>query len=118
MGCGQSKEIPTNQKPASELLTNQGAVEVTMKTTEDNDMKTANKIEMVEEEKETVKEDSVDEDEGGEEISKEDPVVTVEAPQHKEAAEDIKGADIEDAFRDSINQSSASDLLGFGQFMN
>ena len=114
MGCGQSKEIPTNQKPASELLTNQGAVEVTIKTTEDDDMKTANKIEMIEEEKEAVKEDNVDDDEGVEEISKEDPVVTVEAPQHKEAAEDIKGSaevikgtDIED----STSQSTASDLL-------
>ena len=27
MGCGQSKEVLTNQKPASELLTNQSAVE-------------------------------------------------------------------------------------------
>ena len=118
MGCGQSKEIPTNQKPASELLTNQGAVEVTIKTTEDDDMKTANKIETVEEEKETVKEDSVDDDEGVEEISKEAPVVTVEALQHKEAAgdikgtdEDIKGADIEDTIKDSTSHSTASDLL-------
>ena len=122
MGCGQSKEVLTNQKSASELLTNQklaselltnqGVLEAVAKMIEDDDMKTANKIETVEEEKETDKENSVCDDKGVEEISKEEPVVTVE-PLHLQpkGAADIKGADVEDAVKDSTNQSAASDIL-------
>ena len=107
MGCGQSKEPLTNQKPASELMTNHIAMEaVALKMVE-----SVNKIERVEEEEDGNgdKDDIEKNEEDVFNTLKEDPVVTVEAAQDiKEADEDIKEAEM---VEDSTNEGKVSDIL-------
>ena len=110
MGCGQSKEPLTNQKPASELLTNHIAMEaVALKMVE-----SVNKIERVEEEEDgNGEKDDIEKIE--EDVSntlKQDPVVTVEAAQDiKEADEVIKEAEMMDSMKESTNEGKVSDIL-------
>ena len=111
MGCGQSKEPLTNQKPASELLTNHIAMEaVALKMVE-----SVNKIERVEEEEENGDKDDIEKIEDEEDVSNilnEDIVVTVEAAQDiKDADEVIKEAEMMESMKESTNEGKVSDIL-------
>ena len=104
MGCGQSKDPLTNQKPVSELLTNHIAVEaVAIKMVESVD-----KIERVEEKDKKSDTEDIAENNHDDGVSKtlmEDPVVMVEAVQDiKEADLVIKEAEMVASMKDSTNQ--------------